>query len=612
ASVKPNFSVYDSSDQSRCIKQAVKDCQLDASQFSPARMLDAISTLKNKLLDPKTFREQSGDFFSKILAKIYEKYQKNLTDSNSLDFDDLLMKTAVLLRDNPDICIELGRRFRFLMIDEYQDTNHAQYSIARYLVSSHNNIRVTGDPDQSIYRWRGADIRNIMAFEKDWPNATVVKLEENFRSTPNILAAADNLILSNKNRKPKRLIATRAAGTDIAISAFEDEREEAQALARQVGELTSKGVLCRDISVFYRVNSMSRVLEEALINNRIPYQIVRGIEFYGRKEIKDVLAYLKTIANPEDEIALLRIINTPARGIGKATIDRVKDYAVTNNISLYQAMERIDRIETLGKGPNAKIAVFVKMLEEFKKGSLGKVSALIEKVFTDTGLEADLMAQGTQGTDATDNVNELINSAAQYDEKAEEPSLVEYIQQIALFSDADAYDASSDRIALMTLHAAKGLEFDNVFIIGVEEGLLPHERSSENEEETEEERRLFFVGITRAKTFLHVSFCKYRTIRGQMLRCVPSQFLYELGIGFSAQTERSRYSYDDIDEQPEHEEFDEYTPPFSKNELVKHKVFGLGRIVDFVDMGEARQVAVKFNTGQTKTLMLKYANLTKV
>ncbi|MHC4638151.1 MAG: ATP-dependent helicase, partial [Planctomycetota bacterium] len=399
-SIKSNFSIYDASDQARCIKQAVKECQLDASQFSPARMLDAVSTLKNKLLDPTTFRDEADDFFSSILARVYEKYQQILTDANALDFDDLLMKTAVMLRDCRDICDKLGQRFRFLMIDEYQDTNHAQYCIAKYLASSHNNICVTGDPDQSIYRWRGADIRNILAFEKDWPDAAVVKLEENFRSTPNILQTADNLIASNQNRKPKKLIATKPPGEDIVIGAFEDEQAEAEGVAQQISELISKGVSYRNIAVFYRVNSMSRVLEEALIKNRVPYQIVRGVEFYGRKEIKDVLAYLKLVANPDDEIALSRIINTPTRGIGKTTLDRVKAFAALRNITLYDALKRSKSIETLGRAPKAKIAVFIKMIENFNKNAQGKVAPLIERVFKESGLEDNLMAQGSLGQDA--------------------------------------------------------------------------------------------------------------------------------------------------------------------------------------------------------------------
>jgi len=599
AGISRNFSIYDESDQSRCIKRAVKDCELDTANFPPARMLEAISALKNNLTDVDTFKARADDFFSKTLAKIYVRYQSILSEHNGLDFDDLLMKTAFLLRDCGDVCCELGNRFKFLLIDEYQDTNHAQYKIAKALVSAHNNICVTGDPDQSIYRWRGADIRNILAFENDWPDATVVKLEENFRSTANILEVADKLIAFNQNRKPKRLVATKPRGRDVAVSLLEDEVEEAEAVAQQVIELTDKGASLRDMAVFYRINAMSRVLEEAFIENKIPYQIVRGVEFYSRKEIRDLLAYLKILVNPNDEIALLRIINTPARGIGKTTIDRVRAYAAQHNITFFEALKRAEHIDTLFKAPKAKIAVFVNMLEQFKKDIGGEVAPLVERVFVESGLEHALQSGDIKDQSALENVDELVNAAAQYDQQAQEPSLLDYLQQIALFSDADAYDASSDRVALMTLHAAKGLEFENVFITGLEDGLLPHERSSNDDDEMEEERRLFFVGVTRVKTGLYISCARYRTIRGQMLRTIPSQFLYELGIDFAERTDDGDNSCQTI-------------PQFVAGQMVHHKSFGIGTVKEFVDVGENSIVVVKFSSGQTKSLMVKCANLTKI
>jgi len=355
ANIKPNFSIYDESDQTRCSKQAVKDCELDATNFPTARMLENISKLKNKLIDVDTFKAEANDFLRKTLARIYARYQRILSEHNALDFDDLLVKTAFLLRDHPDVCCELGDCFKFLLIDEYQDTNHAQYKIAKSLVSAHNNICATGDPDQSIYRWRGADIRNILAFENDWPDATVVKLEENFRSSPDILEAADRVIVFNQNRKQKKLVPTKSHTGDVVVSGFEDELEEAQAVARQVNKLTDNGASLRDIAVFYRVNAQSRVLEEAFIRSKIPYQIVRGVEFYRRKEIRDLLAYLKVLVNSSDEIALLRIINTPARGIGKVTTDRITGYAVRHNISFFEALKKSNDIESLSKAAKAKL-----------------------------------------------------------------------------------------------------------------------------------------------------------------------------------------------------------------------------------------------------------------
>ena len=607
AGIKPNFSIYDESDQARCIKRAVKDCELDTTNFPPARMLDAISTLKNKLIDADVFKAEADDFFSSKLAKIYAHYQDILSEQNALDFDDLLLETARLLRYRPDVCSELGERFRFLLVDEYQDTNHAQYNIARSLVSEHNNICATGDPDQSIYRWRGADIRNILAFESDWPDATVIKLEENFRSKPKILEMADKLIAENQNRKPKTLIPTKPPGGDINLGAFEDEVEEAFFVAQQAKELIDNGVSPKEIAVFYRVNAMSRVLEEAFIQNKIPYQIIRGTEFYSRKEIRDLLAYLKVLVNPADEIALMRIINTPARGIGKTTINKVRTYANLHSITFFEALKRAGEIDSLSKGPKAKIAVFADLLEQLKKDVDGPVAPLAERVFNESQLKVSLEAAGTEGKDALGNVSELINATALYDSQAEQPSLVDYLQQISLFSDVDAYDTTSERVALMTLHAAKGLEFENVFIIGLEEGILPHERSNDDEDETEEERRLFFVGITRAKSGLYISYARYRTIRGQMLRTIPSQFLYELGTDFTQAIQENNVS-------PTIAQYmaGDTAGRFVKGQLVRHKTFGLGRVEKFMDMGEDSIVIVKFNTGQTKSLMLKYTNLSEM
>ncbi len=604
--ISANFSIYDQADQRRCVKQAAKDLELDTQNFPPARMLDAISALKNKMTDPASFKAEAYDFFSKTLAAVYEQYQKLLSERNGVDFDDLLMKTAVLLRDCPDVCSELSNRFKFVLIDEYQDTNYAQYKIAKLLASQHNNICVTGDPDQSIYRWRGADIRNIMDFESDWPDATVVKLEQNFRSTPNILTVADTLISFNLNRKLKKLIPTKSAGEDIYLRTYEDESEEAEGVAGQIEELVEQDACLNDIAVFYRVNAQSRAVEEALVRGRIPYQIVRGVEFYRRKEIRDLLAYLKTLVNPSDEIALLRIINTPKRGIGKTTVDRVRSYAQRTGISLFEAVKRSDRIEAISKGAKSKLAVFANMIAQFRKDVEGPVAPMAERVYKESGLAESLAAAGAEGETAAENVNELINSAADYDKQTEEPSLIDYLQQISLFSDADAYDPNSESVKLMTLHAAKGLEFKNVFIVGVEEGLLPHERSNAavDEEELEEERRLFFVGITRAISRLFISHARYRTIRGQENRTIPSQFLFELGDDVAEQTEDD----DDYEEAPIVED----VPEFAPGQLVRHDAFGLGRIEKFVDMGANSVVSVRFNSGQTKTLMLKFANLSRV
>ena len=616
AGIGSNFSVYDTTDQKRCMRQAVKACDLDTSNFPPAKLLGAVSSLKNRLVTPEAFEEEADEFYARCLSRVYTKYQKMLDDQNGLDFDDLLMKTALLLENDEQVRNELNERFRYLLIDEYQDTNHAQYRIARSLASSHDNICATGDPDQSIYRWRGADMRNIMAFEKDWPEAVTVKLEENFRSTPNILKAADRLIGVNTNRKKKSLIPVRGKGADIELTEYDSAPEEADGVADKIQELTQKGTDLKDIAVFYRVNSQSRPLEEALIQRKIPYQIVRGIEFYSRKEIRDILAYMKVIVNPEDEVSLLRIINSPARGIGKTTISRVSAFAEQKGITFYDALKRVSEIDTLTKSPSAKITVFVKMIERFRKLSESNkpeegIRDLFEKVFTETGMEQDLKNTDSGESTALDNVNELINAVARYDSQSEEPTLIEFLQQISLYSDTDSYDASVQRVALMTLHAAKGLEFENVFITGLEEGLLPHERSCGDDREIEEERRLMFVGITRAKSSLYLSYARYRTIRGLMMRTVASQFISEAGLKLP----RSNQGGFEIQDVPassgadQHDPYSQLTPGFRPNQSVYHKKFGSGRVKEFIDMGENSVVVVKFNTGTTKSLMLKYARL---
>jgi len=616
AGIHPNFSIYDESDQGRCIKQAISDCDLDATNFSPGRMLEAISTLKNKLVDADDFRSQAEDFFSQTLARVYGRYRQLLTERNALDFDDLLMKAALLLENDSTVRHELSSRFQYVLIDEYQDTNHAQYRLAKAMVCEHNNICATGDPDQSIYRWRGADIRNILAFEKDWPDATIIKLEENFRSTAEILRVADRLIAFNRNRREKVLVPVKSHRGQVCVDNYEDEDEEAAAVARRIQGIVAAGGRGRDIAVFYRVNALSRALEEAFIRDKVPYQVVRGVEFYNRKEIRDLLAYMKVLVNPADEVALQRIVNTPARGIGKVTIDKVRSHAVRSQIPLFDAIRHPDQISGLAGAVKAKLSAFAHMMDELAKRAEGKVAPLVEQVFRASGLEEMFKSAGREGQNAIENVEELVNTAATYDQQAETPSLVDYLQQIALFSDADAYDASNERVALMTLHAAKGLEFEHVFIIGLEHGLLPHERSRESADEVEEERRIFFVGVTRAKTNLYVSYARYRTVRGQLQRTIPSQFLQELGSCFVEPSDE----FED-DRQPNDTEFSrrpapssghKSTPQFAPGQLVRHKTFGLGRVKKFVDMGANSVVVISFNSGQTKSLLLQYADLSKV
>ncbi|MFA5422541.1 MAG: UvrD-helicase domain-containing protein [Phycisphaerae bacterium] len=612
AGIGTNFSIYSESEQNTAMKQAIKDCNLESSNFPPARMREAVSTLKNKLINAETFKNMADDYFSTSLSKIYSRYQHILKANNSVDFDDLLMQAAFLLEQSEAVRRELSNRFTYLLIDEYQDTNHAQYRIAKSLASAHSNICATGDPDQSIYRWRGADISNILAFEKDWPDALVIKLQENFRSTPQILLTADQLISANKARKLKSLIPTKQAGTEPKIIVCDDEQDEAEHLADEIKQLIDQGVSPKDIAIFYRINAASRPLEEAFIRSQTPYQIVRGVEFYNRKEIRDILAYLKAMTNPADEIALLRIINTPARGIGKTTVDRVLAYAAANKITFYKALENAKSINSINNSTKAKIAVFAEMLNKLKTEIQGPVAQVVQNVFANSGLESSLRQTGDK--DALDNIDALIDAAAIFDKNTDQPALIDFLQQIALFSDADVYDGSNERVAMMTLHTAKGLEFDNVFIVGLEQGMLPHERSTNSDEELEEERRLFFVGITRAKLRLHISYAKYRTIHGRFMRTIPSQFLFEIGAKLE-EYDGSENSEQDDKSQDNKYEYDDSTQvdaEFYPNQLIRHGKFGLGRITKFVSLGDNSTVTVRFNSGKTKTLMLKYADIETV
>ena len=611
AGMQPNFSIFDTNDQKRIIKDAIKDCGVDAASFTPAKMLTFVSKLKNDLEDIDAFEAESGDFFNKNAAKMYRRYQQILKQNNAVDFDDLLVNTAYLLRDHPDIREELSRRYEYLLVDEYQDTNHAQYQIAKGIALAHRNICVTGDPDQSIYRWRGADIANILSFEKDWPEAVVVKLEENFRSTPNILEKADLLIAANSNRKEKKLIATHPHSQDVEIETCDNESGEAHTVADKIETLINQGKNPNEIAVFYRVNAMSRTVEEAFVQRQLPYQVVRGVEFYARKEIRDVLAYMKVLVNPLDDVAFMRAIGTHLRGIGKTSLDRLGQFAEVHAQPLCIAASSADKIASINRPTQTRIMAFAAMLEKFRQETEHEVAPLMETLFVESGMENALSNE----PEAVENINELINSAAEYDKRAETPNLLDYLQMIALYSDSDAYDATSGRVSLMTLHAAKGLEFDHVFIIGLEDGILPHERSVYGDaDDIEEERRLFFVGITRARKTLNILYARNRVIRGQFIRSTPSQFLYEIGF----EGEQNSFGSDwDIDQTQ-----DFYTPkptPKAKpgqayivDELVEHKKFGLGRIKEYLDLGEDSIVVVRFNSGKTKSLMVKYAKLTKL
>jgi DNA helicase II / ATP-dependent DNA helicase PcrA len=616
--ISANFSIYDTADQKAAMLTALKVCEFDSHNFPPARMLARISGYKNDLLTPdQLIKTNEFDFYTEKMARIYQAYQDQLTLNVAVDFDDLLMKLAFLLRDKPQVRDALNARYRFVLVDEYQDTNHCQYQIARGLALQHSNLFVTGDPDQSIYGWRGADIGNILAFEEDYPNAKLVRLEENFRSIPQILSVADELIRVNQQRKHKQLFTSKADGEMPRLFEFYNEYEEAAGMVQWVRQLRQQSREYRDMAVFYRVNSMSRILEEALRKGGIPYQIVRGVEFFQRREIKDMIAYLRLLINPVDTVTLKRVINQPARGIGTTTVERLFSYSETTGKNIWQTLNSVEEVSSLNAAARVRIKNFTQMIIDLQGQLNNPVAYIMTQVCEKTGMKESLAAEKTEEPAA--NVAELINSAVQFDSENEQPTLAEYLQQIALVSDSDAYDAQAGAVSLMTLHSAKGLEFPAVFIIGVEDGLIPHTRSVSSEQDVEEERRLLFVGITRAQEHLALSYSRNRTIQGASLATIRSEFLRNLsGLQYCdlsteqnpEQPEEDSSFDDNGDDSPDYD--NDGIAGFALGQLVRHPSLGIGRIERLMPARDDSRVIVQFKSGARKTLVLKYARLEKL
>ena len=527
--LKGNFSIYDEADRNEIVRKAVAACELGIDQWPVARVVSAISLAKNHMLTPAQHAQNEvHDFGARTIARIWAKYDGLMHERNAVDFDDLLLLMARMLKDKPDVRDDLAETYRYVLIDEYQDTNLAQFEIARLLCEKYKNICATGDPDQSIYGWRGATISNILEFEQHFPNAKVVKLEQNYRSTPKILAVASKLISSNKLRKEKALWTRNGDGPPVRVVECEDADSEAEFIARSIKEMADQGTALKDIAIFCRINALTRVLETAMRNHGLAYQIAKGTEFYSRKEIKDTVSYLRVLANPDDEVSLTRIINTPSRGIGETSIERLTDYAEAHNKRLIDAMREADRIESLTRGAGPKIKQFAQMLEELQSHVDKPIHELIDKVIKRTGLEKEFELTSTPDNDRVANVNELISSAVKFEEETDVPNLVNFLSTVSLVSDQDAIKGENGTVTLMTLHAAKGLEFPVVFMVGLEEGVLPHARAKDDPKQLEEERRLCFVGITRAMKQLTISRARRRQIRGAWIPTVRSPFLTEL------------------------------------------------------------------------------------
>jgi DNA helicase-2/ATP-dependent DNA helicase PcrA len=619
-----NFTIYDSADQTRLIKDALKLLDMSVTNFAPASVHGAISNAKNQLLSPEAYSRQANEFYQRQIARIYTKYQQLLTQNNALDFDDLLLRTTDVYRQHPDVLAELQERFGYIMIDEYQDTNHAQYVLAHALALKHRNMCVVGDPDQSIYAWRGADIQNILDFEKDYPDATVVRLEQNYRSTKTILALASKLIANNTQRKDKTLWTENPDGERAMVAICQDEYDEAQLVTRELQHLHDQdGHDWNQMAIFYRMNALSRVMEDALRRANVPYQIARGVEFYNRKEIKDVLAYLRVVANPNDEVSLGRIVNVPTRGLGDQSVKQLQTFAVGNGISLWQTLERAGEVAGVSSRAVNSARQFVELVSQWRElaagnartndifaAKKGPVQTIMEDVFRRSGMEASLKKAHVgeeKGEGAIENVEQLISSAAEFDGGNPEGTLDEYLSMISLVSDTDHLKDAGGAVTLMTLHAAKGLEFPVVAMIGMEEGVLPHSRARGSPAELEEERRLCFVGITRAQQRLIMTKAAYRTMRGLRERTVTSPFLSEMPEEAMEVTDRTGMAFEFHAAPAQHG-----GRRFKRGQLVRHPTFGMGRITEVDEMGPQTRAIVEFNSAGRKTLILEHARLEAV
>jgi DNA helicase-2/ATP-dependent DNA helicase PcrA len=660
--LEENYTIYDSDDAARTLRTVIARLKVDLAHFTPESLAAAISHAKNHLVTAADYRPRPGHPLGAIAARVYPAYQAQLTAANAVDFDDLLLHVAVLLRENPEVRQGLDDRYRFVQVDEYQDTNLAQYAIVRALSIDHPNLAVTGDPDQSIYGWRGANLNNILEFERDYPDVRVVRLERNYRSTKSILRVAAQLISHNLRRKPKDLYTENADGSPVRLVTYADQKEEARQIAAGIaGAIRAGRRRPRDYAVFYRVNALSWPFEQALREQGVPFQLVRGVEFFQRKEIKDILAYLQLLNNPRDAVAFHRVINTPARGIGKTTLDRLDAHAVRRGLSLLDAAREAGSIESLSKSAAGKIQAFVSLFDRLAAVAGAAVEEILGHVLAESGYKRQFEnSENEEDFQRLANIEELLSVARDFDERrgkgvrtifaedrgpeylvsSENSSdpfsplspLEDFLEETSLVNDTDDWEEQNDRVTLMTLHASKGLEFPVVYLVAAEEGLLPHERSRDRPEQVEEERRLMFVGITRAQEELQISRAGYRDYRGQRKMTIPSPFLMEL----------PRLEMERIDIEPElaadaeaayddtyhhagrqsprvvptggsplmtaaelaHGAIAPVSPDdFHQDMIVRHPAYGLGRIIALSGSGSQRKATVAFHGGPMKFVL---------
>jgi DNA helicase-2/ATP-dependent DNA helicase PcrA len=647
--IDTGFSIYDQNDRLRAIKSVMEIQGTDDSQWTPERLEAAISRAKNDLLSPDVLKRQAFDRRGRVLAEVYAGYEERLRQTSSVDFDDLLVHLVAILKDHKDVRAQLDARFRYVLVDEYQDTNLAQYAIVRALSRDHPNICVTGDPDQSIYGWRGANLANILEFEKDFPGCKVVTLDRNYRSTQNIIQVADHLIQFNRNRKPKALRTENPVGEPVELTIYDRENDEAEGVAAAICSLAEGGELrFADIAVFCRVTALTRPFEQAFRVARIPYQIVGGVAFYERQEVKDVLAYLNLVINPKDDLAFMRVVNVPPRGLGKTSLDHLALAARQANLPLLAMARRARSIPALKDKAARAFEEFVRVIDELVKAREQPAAEVTSKVLQATGYREHLEEESRGGEDRLANLDELIEAACEFDQAHPGAPIQGFLSEVTLASAIDRWNPDTGAVTLMTLHAAKGLEFPVVFIVGLEQGLLPHSRSQGNHSELEEERRLFFVGITRARRRLYLSQCVVRSFRGQQQSTTPSEFLRELpegpilirdlsGVGRAeprfapigtwparrseprpapaAQEFRMTTAADlakpasvrfgSAKAAPRPGELDRFQPGIT----VMHPEYGLGRIVSIEGAGNDRKGRVAFAVGPPRTFVLSKSPL---
>ncbi|GFN22220.1 DNA helicase [Thermanaeromonas sp. C210] len=627
---KPGFVIYDTDDQVAVLREILRELNLDEKKFPPRSVAAAISSAKNALYSPEDYEGMAGTYAEQKVAAVYRRYQERLKALNALDFDDLIMLTVALFQENPLVLRHYQQRWQHILIDEYQDTNHAQYVLVRLLAGDGQNLCVVGDPDQSIYGWRGADIGNILAFEEDYPNARVILLEENYRSTWPILQAANEVIKHNTGRKEKRLWTRRREGELLHVYEAQSERDEAAFIAREIYRRhREENRPFGSFAVLYRTHAQSRALEEAFIQLGLPYEIVGGLKFYQRKEIKDVLAYLRVLVNPADSLSLKRIINVPRRGIGEGTWLRLELFSREQGITPLEALQRAEEIPGLMPRQLSALGELGKLLDNLRQArETLPVTALVERILQETGYQAELEAERTPEAQARlENLRELLTVTRAYDAQ-EEKGLEGFLAQVALVAEADSY-SGGDAVALMTLHTAKGLEFPVVFLAGLEEGVFPHFRSTTDLEELEEERRLCYVGMTRAREVLYLTYATTRNLYGTTLNNPPSRFLQEIPPelvqsgggpepermpGTTLQRPELRVVPGGKDKGAKRQAYTGNGTPaaLAVGDKVRHAKFGIGVIVRIKGEGEDAQVTVAFPELGLKELLLRYAPLQKV